>query len=288
MSPTLGIIGGSGLYGMKDAKVDERLTIDTPFGPTSDPVEVGSLAGVPVAFLSRHGKGHRLLPAEVPYRANLWALKSLGVKAVISISAVGSLQARHAPGTLRLPDQFIDRTVGRVSTFFGDGLVAHVALADPTCSRLRAQLLAAGLAAGLPVEDGGTYVCMEGPGFSTRAESRLHQAWGADYIGMTQATEAKLAREAGLCFATVALVTDYDSWREEEPGAASPDIFATLAANLEKARELLRQAVAGLADIPPCACHGALKGALVTPAHLVPEATRRRLELLIGDYGYRI
>ena len=286
MSPTLAIIGGSGLYAMKDAKVDERLTLDTPFGPTSDPVEVGTLAGVPVAFLSRHGAGHRLLPAEVPYRANLWALKSIGVKAVISYSAVGSLQARHAPGTLRLPDQFIDRTVGRVSSFFGDGLVAHVALADPTCPWLRARLLAAGQAAGLPVEAGGTYVCREGPGFSTRAESRLHQSWGADYIGMTQATEAKLAREAELCYTTVALVTDYDSWREEEPGAAGTDIFATLAANIEKARELLRRSVASLAEIPACPCQDALKSALVTPPHLVPEATRSRLALLIAGHGY--
>lgn len=287
MNPTLAIIGGSGLYAMKDVTVQQRLDLDTPFGPTSGPVELGSLGGVPVAFLARHGAGHRLLPSEVPYRANLWALKSLGVRAVVSFSAVGSLQARHAPGTLRLPDQFIDRTVGRPSTFFGEGLVAHVAFADPTCPWLRARLLEAGLAAGLPIEDGGTYVCMEGPGFSTRAESRLHQSWGADYIGMTQATEAKLAREAELCYATVALVTDYDSWREEEAGADGADIFATIAANIEKSRQLLRQVVPSLAEIPACACQEALKTALVTPKERVPEATLQRLSLLVERHGYR-
>jgi 5'-methylthioadenosine phosphorylase len=271
---------------MKDVTVERRLSIETPFGPTSDPVDLGTLGGVPVAFLSRHGAGHRLLPSEVPYRANLWALKSLGARAVISFSAVGSLQARHAPGTLRLPDQFIDRTVGRVSSFFGDGLVAHVALADPTCPWLRARLFEAGQAAGLPIENGGTYVCMEGPGFSTRAESRLHQSWGADYIGMTQATEAKLAREAELCYATVALVTDYDSWREAEPGADGADIFATIAANIEKSRQLLRQVVPSLAGIPACACQDALKTALVTPPERVPETTRRKLGLLVERHGY--
>lgn len=286
MTPSLAIIGGSGLYAMKDVQVDRRLQIETPFGPTSDPVELGSLAGVPVAFLSRHGAGHRLLPSEVPYRANLWALKSLGARAVISFSAVGSLQARHAPGTLRLPDQFIDRTCNRTSSFFGEGLVAHVALSDPTCPWLRARLLEAGRAAGLPVEDGGTYVCMEGPGFSTRAESRLHQAWGADYIGMTQATEAKLAREAELCYATVALVTDYDSWREEEAGAMGSDIFATISANIEKSRQLLRQVLPTLGEIPACACQSALKNALVTPPDRVPEATRRKLALLVASHGY--
>jgi 5'-methylthioadenosine phosphorylase len=286
MNPTLAIIGGSGLYAMKDITVQERRRIDTPFGPTSDPVELGTLNGMPVAFLSRHGAGHRLLPAEVPYRANLWALKSLGVRAVISFSAVGSLQARHAPGTLRLPDQFIDRTVARTNSFFGDGLVAHVSLADPTCPMLRARLLAAGLGAGLPIEDGGTYVCMQGPAFSTRAESRLHQAWGADYIGMTQATEAKLAREAELCYATVALVTDYDAWREAEPGADGADIFATVSANIEKSRQLLRAVSASLAEIPPCGCQEALKTALVTPPDQVPAATRARLALLVGRYGY--
>jgi len=286
MNPEIAIMGGSGLYALAGAAGTERRVMETPFGPPSDPIELATLNGVPVAFLSRHGAGHRLLPSEVPYRANIWALKALGVKTVVSFSAVGSLQARHAPETLRLPDQFIDRTQGRASSFFGAGLVAHVAFADPTCPWLRSRLMEAGRALALPMADGGTYVCMDGPGFSTRAESRLHQSWGADYIGMTQATEAKLAREAELCYATVALVTDYDSWREQEAGVKGEDIMAVLRANVDMARSLLSEAMPLLAGHADCACRHALAHALITPPRLVPAETRKRLQILIGAYGY--
>jgi len=286
MNPEIAIMGGSGLYALAGTAGADRRVMETPFGPTSDPIELGTLNGLPVAFLSRHGAGHRLLPSEVPYRANIWALKALGVKTVISFSAVGSLQAKHAPETLRLPDQFIDRTQGRASSFFGEGLVAHVALADPTCPWLRARLMEAGRALALPMADGGTYVCMDGPGFSTRAESRLHQSWGADFIGMTQATEAKLAREAELCYATVALVTDYDSWREQEAGVKGEDIMAVLRANVDMARGLLSGVMPLLGGHGDCDCRHALAHALITPARLVPAETRKRLQLLIGSYGY--
>ena len=288
MTHPIGILGGTGLYTMPGVRDTAARDLETPFGKPSDPLMMGTLEGVPVAFLARHGRGHRLLPGEVNYRANLWALKSVGCQMVISVSAVGSLQEGHAPGTLRLPDQFIDRTHLRQSTFFGGGLVAHVGFADPTSAWLRGRLLAAGRALNLPIEDGGTYVNMEGPAFSTRAESQLHQAWGADYVGMTQATEAKLAREAELAFATLALVTDYDAWRSHEEGADAADIMAVMAANVAKAQELLRRAVVDLIQGPPehePALH-ALRTALITPPDLVPLETRERLRLLIGKYGY--
>lgn len=288
MSHPIGILGGSGLYVIECLSRLERRELETPFGLPSGPVVLGLLEGVEVAFLARHGEGHRLMPHEVPYRANLWALKSVGVEAVVSFSAVGSLQERHPPGSLRLPDQFVDRTFRRETSFFGEGLVAHVGFADPTSAWLRSHLLESGRDAGLPIEDGGTYVTMEGPQFSTRAESRLHQAMGADFIGMTQGTEAKLAREAELAYATVALVTDYDAWREQEPGADSHDILATLAANIDKAHRLLRGVLPRIASGPPAEepARTALRTALVTAPSLVPEATRARLELLIGTYGY--
>ena len=289
VTPSIAILGGSGLYAMPGAEVHERRSIATPFGPTSDPVELGTLMGTPVAFLSRHGSGHRLLPSEVPYRANLWALKSIGITTVISFSAVGSLQERHTPGALRLPDQFIDRTQGRDSTFFGDGLVAHVSLADPTCPCLRQALVVAGTDLGLPIENGGTYLCIDGPGFSTRAESRLYRTWGADFIGMTQATEAKLAREAELCYATVALVTDFDSWRDLDPGAVGTDILAVLHANIEKGQRLIKAAVPALHGTDRhCECQKALGAGLVTSASLVPPETRKRLALLVGPHGYDV
>ena len=287
MNPEIAIMGGSGLYALAGTAGADRRVMETPFGPTSDPIELGTLNGVPVAFLSRHGAGHRLLPSEVPYRANIWALKALGVKTVVSFSAVGSLQPKHAPETLRLPDQFIDRTQGRASSFFGEGLVAHVALADPTCPWLRSRLLEAGHALALPMADGGTYVCMDGPGFSTRAESRLHQSWGADLIGMTQVTEARLAREAELCYACIALVTDYDAWREEETGVDAASVLKVMHANVDKAQALLRKVVPQLSGTErPCACGAALKAALYTVPEAVTPVARKRLDLLISKYGY--
>lgn len=282
----IGILGGSGLYAMEGVLVRERRELSTPFGEPSAPLVLGTLEGVEVAFLPRHGVGHRLLPSEVNYRANIWALKKVGVETLLSVSAVGSLQARHAPGDLRLPDQFLDRTHARQSTFFGDGLVAHVGFAEPTCARLRRALMDMGIALALPIEDGGTYLNMEGPAFSTRAESRLHQAWGADFVGMTQATEAKLAREAELCFACIALVTDYDAWKDDE-AVATHDVLAVMEANVQKAEALLRAVVPSLATAPrACACGSALAHALITRPEAVPEATKAKLSALIGKYGY--
>ncbi len=288
MTSPIGIIGGSGLYAMAGVKDQIQIEIDTPFGKPSDSLVTGSLEGAPVAFLSRHGVGHRLTPSEVNYRANIWALKSVGCEILMAVSAVGSLQERHAPGCLRLPDQFIDRTHLRPSTFFGDGLVAHVGFADPTSAWLRGKLMEAGRALDLPLENGGTYVCMEGPAFSTRAESRLHQSWGADFIGMTQVTEAKLAREAELAFATIALVTDYDAWRDIPEAADAHDIMAVMAANVAKAEALLRRVVGDLKNGPPEAepARGALRTALMTPPEWVPAETKERLKLFIGKYGY--
>ena len=288
MTHPIGILGGSGLYSMPGVQETERREMETPFGRPSDSLVLGTLEGVPVAFLARHGEGHRILPSEVNYRANIWALKSAGCEILISVSAVGSLQERHEPGCLRLPDQFMDKTFLRPSTFFGNGLVAHVGFADPTSAWLRGKLMAAGRELNLPIEDGGTYVNMEGPAFSTRAESRLHQSWGADYIGMTQVTEAKLAREAELVFATIALVTDFDAWRTHEEGADASDIMAVMAANVAKAQALIRRVVKDLAQGLPGTepARQALRPALMTAPSEVPSETRQKLSLFIGKYGY--
>jgi 5'-methylthioadenosine phosphorylase len=287
MTTPIGIIGGSGLYRMEGLALDRAVAVQTPFGEPSGPVHLGSLDGAPVAFLARHGEGHRFTPSEVNYRANLWALKSLGVERLICVSAVGSLQARHKPGELRLVSQFIDRTKHRRDTFFGEGLVAHVSFAEPTCPQVSAALLASGRELNLPLEGDALYVCMEGPAFSTRAESRLHQGWGADLIGMTQVTEARLAREAELCYACIALVTDYDAWREEEEGVDAASVLEVMHANVDKAQALLRKVVPRLSGAPrPCACGGALKAALFTAPGAVTAEARQRLDLLVAKYGY--
>ena len=287
MRAPIGIIGGSGLYRMEGLVLDRAEVVETPFGPPSGPVHLGTLDGAPVAFLARHGEGHRFTPSEVNYRANLWALKYLGAERLISVSAVGSLQARHQPGELRLVDQFIDKTRHREDTFFGNGLVAHVSFAEPVCPHLTGALLTAGRALSLPLEDGALYVCMEGPAFSTRAESRLHQSWGADLIGMTQVTEARLAREAELCYACIALVTDYDAWREEEEGVDAASVLEVMHANVDKAQALLRRVVPRLSGAARlCACGEALKTALFSAPEVVPAETRQRLDLLVAKYGY--
>ncbi|GLH69545.1 S-methyl-5'-thioadenosine phosphorylase [Geothrix rubra] len=287
MKAPIGILGGSGLYRMAGLALERTELVQTPFGDPSGPVHLGTLDGAPVAFLARHGEGHRFTPTEVPYRANLWALKFLGVERLVSVSAVGSLQARHRPGDLRLARQFVDRTKLRQDSFFGGGLVAHVGFAEPTCPHLSEALMAAGRRLGLPLEDGATYVCMEGPAFSTRAESRLHQSWGADLIGMTQVTEAKLAREAELCYACIALVTDYDAWREGEEAVDAASVLEVMQANVDKAQALLRATVPDLVGAPrPCACGEALKAALFTAPEHVSIDARRRLDLLVSKYGY--
>ena len=260
MNAPIGIIGGSGLYRMEGLALDRAMGVKTPFGDPSGPVHLGNLDGAPVAFLARHGEGHRFTPSEVNYRANLWALKSLGVERLLCVSAVGSLQARHKPGELRLVGQFIDKTRHRKDTFFGEGLVAHVSFAEPTCAHMTKALLDSGRELKLPIEGDALYVCMEGPAFSTRAESRLHQGWGADLIGMTQVTEARLAREAELCYACIALVTDYDAWREEEEGVDATSVLEVMHANVDKAQRLLRQVVPQFSGAPrPCACSCGVK-----------------------------
>lgn len=289
MSAPIGIIGGSGLYRMEGLALDRAVAVKTPFGDSSDSVHLGNLDGAPVAFLARHGEGHRFTPSEVNYRANLWALKSLGVERLICVSAVGSLQARHRPGELRLVSQFIDKTKHRQDTFFGEGLVAHVSFAEPTCAQVSGALLSAGQALSLPIEGDALYVCMEGPAFSTRAESRLHQGWGADLIGMTQVTEARLAREAELCYACIALVTDYDAWREAEDGVDATSVMEVMHANVDKAQALLRTVVPQLSRTPrSCPCGHSLKTALFTAPEAVTPEARQRLDLLVGRYGYGV
>lgn len=287
MTSPIGILGGSGLYAMKGLEAWEDVTVETPFGAPSAPLRRGRLNGAEAVFLARHGHGHRFTPTEIPYRANLWALKSLGVEQLVSVSAVGSLQERHKPGELRLVRQFIDHTKFRRDTFFGEGLVAHVGFAEPTCGECTELLLEAGRGLTLPLEDGASYVCMEGPAFSTRAESLLHRSWGADLIGMTQVTEAKLAREAELCFATIALVTDYDAWREDEEAVDAASVLDVMQANVAKAQALIAAAVPRLAArVRSCRCGEALKAALFNPPEAATNEARARLRLLVGKYGY--
>ena len=283
---TLGVIGGSGLYELPGLEDVERTRVRTPFGDPSDEIVVGRLAGTRLLFLPRHGRGHRLLPSELPFRANVWALKSLGVDCLLAVSAVGSLREEIAPGHVVVPDQFIDRTRGRQteSTFFGRGVVAHVQFADPFCRPLSHALVDAARAAGATVHTGGTYVCMEGPAFSTRAESHLYRSWGAHVIGMTNLQEAKLAREAELCFATLALATDYDCWHEGHDDVQIGEVLRVLAANVE----LARRTVAALAPRLPaptgCACPRALEHAIITDRAAIPASVKRDLAPIAGRY----
>jgi 5'-methylthioadenosine phosphorylase len=282
---TIGIIGGSGLYYMPGLTDTEEVRLDTAFGAPSDPYLVGRLEGARVAFLSRHGKGHRYTPTEVPYRANILGFKQLGVEQILSLSAVGSLKEERRPLDFLLPDQFIDRTQHRVATFFGDGLVGHVGFAEPTCGRLRGLVAAACRAAGVTVHAGGTYVNMEGPAFSTRAESNLYRSWGADVIGMTNLTECKLAREAEICYVTVAMITDYDCWREGHDAVTVQEIIANLTQNAAQAANVVRHAVGAMRGAGRgCGCGAALKHALMTDPKLIPPATRERLRPLVGKY----
>ena len=279
----IGIIGGSGLYEMEALKITERKKIETPFGDASDEFVAGELSEVPVIFLARHGQGHRILPSEINYRANIWGFKSLGVERILSVSAVGSLKEEIEPGHLVFVDQFVDRTARRISTFFGDGVVAHVALADPICPSLRASLAQAAQELKLNFHPKGTYICIEGPQFSTRAESNIYRGFQADLIGMTNVTEAKLAREAEICYATIALSTDYDCWHPEHDSVTADQVIQTLVANVEKARRLLQGVLPLLKGERTCACGRALKHAVVTDRKKIPESTRRRLSLLLGD-----
>ena len=286
VTPILGIIGGSGLYRMDGLEDASRVELDTPFGAPSDAYVTGRVGSQRVAFLPRHGVGHRILPGELNFRANIHGFKQLGAEAIVSVSAVGSLREEIAPGHVVVPDQFIDRTRGRISTFFGDGCVAHVGFADPFCAPLSALVADCVRQAGATVHEGGTYLCMEGPMFSTRAESHLYRSWGANIIGMTNLQEAKLAREAEICFATIALATDYDCWREGEESVAIGDILAVLEANADLARRSVRSVASKLAATPrDCGCRRALEHAVVTSPDMIPEATRARLALLVGRLG---
>ena len=280
----LGVIGGSGLYELPGIRDVRPVRVSTPFGDPSDALMRGRLGDVEVIFLPRHGVGHRILPSEVPFRANVFALKQLGAEFLLSIGAVGSLREQLAPGHVVVPDQFIDRTVARKSTFFGDGIVVHVSLADPVCATLADAVDAAAREAGGTVHRGGTYLCMEGPQFSTRAESHMYRQWGADVIGMTNWQEAKLAREAELCFASLALVTDYDCWKSDAEHVVIEEVLRILAANAH----LAQRAVAGVASRLPaartCPCASALQNAIITNPKLIPAETRARLAPLIGRY----
>ena len=278
--PTLGVIGGSGLYDMEGLTAVRNVQVRTPFGRPSGAVTVGTLDGTRIAFLSRHGRGHQLHPGEINYRANIYALKSLGVTRLISVSAVGSMKESIRPGDVVFPDQFIDLTKRRISTFFEGGIVAHVAFGEPVCQQLSKALISSGQRLAASFHRGGTYLCMEGPQFSTKAESRLYRSWGVDVIGMTNMPEAKLAREAELCYATMALVTDYDCWHETEDAVTVDAILATLQKNVALAKRLLRAAAGPVAALPPCACQQALTNAIVTAPASTPAAVRRKLELL--------
>ncbi len=280
----IGIIGGSGLYSMPGLTSIHEEHVTTPFGDPSDAFVLGELEGRRVAFLARHGRGHRILPSELNFRANIYALKKLGVERILSVSAVGSLKEEHKPGDFLIPDQFIDRTFQRVSTFFGEGLVGHVAFGDPVCATVAAALLSASSSQGVTAKPRGTYVCMEGPQFSTRAESNLYRSWGADVIGMTNLQEAKLAREAEICYATAAMITDFDCWHPDHDSVTVDQIVAVLNQNAANACKVIRAAVAALPRERNCACATALKYALLTSPAAVPAATRQKLDLLVGKY----
>ena len=280
----IGIIGGSGLYSMPGFEAHEEVVVETPFGSPSDNYVVGTLAGHLVAFLARHGRGHRLSPSELNYRANIYGMKSLGVERIVSLSAVGSLKEEHRPLDFVIPDQFVDRTRGRISTFFGEGLVAHIGFSDPVCPQLAEVVAQACTAAGVGVRKGGAYLCMEGPAFSTKAESKLYRSWGMDVIGMTNLQEAKLAREAEICYVTVAMVTDYDCWHADHDAVTVSDIIANLVKNAENACKVVAAAVEHMPAERTCKCGAALAHAILTDRKLVPEATLRKLDLIVGKY----
>jgi len=280
----IGIVGGSGLYELATLDEARDLVVDTPFGPPSDALRIGRLDGRAVAFLARHGRAHRLLPGEIDHRANLYALKSIGVSRVLSASAVGSMREEIRPRDVVIVDQFIDRTVHRAGTFFGDGIAAHVSFADPVCPELHRALGTAAGHCGARTHARGTYLCIEGPAFSTRAESRLYRGWGVDVIGMTNLPEAKLAREAEMCYATLALVTDYDCWHEDEEDVSVATVIGHLRANAALAVEILRDAVRRIPEArSACGCGRALEHALLTPDEAIPRSARDRLRAILGD-----
>jgi 5'-methylthioadenosine phosphorylase len=280
----IGIIGGSGLYSMPGLTNVQEVTVQTPFGEPSDAFVLGTLEGRKVAFLARHGRGHRILPSELNFRANIYAMKDLGVERIFSVSAVGSLKEEHKPTDFVVPDQFIDRTFHRVSTFFGHGIVAHVGFGDPVCPEVAGSIVQSCKDIGVVGKSGGTYVCMEGPQFSTKAESNLYRSWGADVIGMTNLQEAKLAREAEICYATMAMVTDYDCWHPEHDSVTVEQIVKVLNTNAENASKVVKQAIALIPKDRKCKCGSALQFALLTDPTKIPAVTRQKLALLLDKY----
>jgi len=282
--PRIGVIGGSGLYELEGLADVRWVKVRTPFGDPSDAYCVGRLGTREVAFLPRHGRGHRVMPSELNFRANIYGLKALGVEWVVSLSAVGSMREEIVPLDLVVPDQFYDHTRRRLASFFGDGIVAHVGMADPVCPDLAGRLYDAAVATGARVHRGGTYLCIEGPQFSSKAESRIYRGWGVDVIGMTNMPEAKLAREAELCYATLALVTDYDVWHESEAAVSVEAVVANLLKNVATAKDVIRRVVPTIGPLRTCACPELLQKAIITAPSGFPPATRKRLDLLIGKY----
>lgn len=280
----IGIIGGSGLYNMEGLSSVSTVTIDTPFGHPSDAYVIGSIGSVRVAFLPRHGRGHRLTPSEVNYRANIYGFKQLGASHILSVTAVGSLRDDIQPLDIVIPDQFLDRTSGRKSTFFGDGLVAHIAFAQPICPDLACLLHETAVATGVTTHKDGTLVCMEGPAFSTRAESKLYRQWGMDIIGMTSLQEAKLSREAEMCYAALALVTDYDCWHEDESEVTVETVLQNLNKNISHAKKIIQTIVPKIAQRRDCLCATALENAIMTDQNIIPEETRKKLGIFINKY----
>jgi 5'-methylthioadenosine phosphorylase len=282
--PVVGVIGGSGLYEMDGLESVERVRVSTPFGDPSDELITGSLFGKRMVFLPRHGVGHRILPHEINFRANIWAMKKLGVTQLISVSAVGSMKEEIVPGQMVLVDQFIDRTRRRISTFYGNGVVVHVPFADPICPEMQRGLVAGAGALGIEHHDGGTYLCIDGPQFSTRAESFLYRSWGIDVIGMTNLPEAKLAREAEICYASIALATDYDCWHEVEASVTVEGVLKTLRENVEKAKSIIKKYVERAPDLAASMCRTAARTSLMTPVDRIPSEVRRDLDPIFSHF----
>lgn len=278
----LGVIGGSGLYQMKGLEVIEKVMVDTPFGSPSDSIIIGKLEGVKLAFLPRHGVGHVIPPSEINFRANIFAMKKIGVERIISVSAVGGMKESMPPGHFVVPHQFIDRTYKRISTFFTEGMVGHVSMADPVCLATAATLFKAAQKAGADTHEGGTYICIEGPQFSTRAESLLYRQWNVDVIGMTNVTEAKLAREAGICYSTLALVTDFDCWHVEEEPVTLEAVLEIMHKNVEQAQKVIKELIPMLGSIEPCSCCDAAKFAVVTAPEKISQKLKDELSILFG------
>ena len=281
---TVGVIGGSGLYHIEGLTDVESVSVDTPWGSPSDDLILGTLDDTRMVFLPRHGRYHKQMPSEINYRANIFAMKKMGVEWIVSVSAVGSMKEHIFPGQIVIPSQFYDHTKTRVSTFFGDGIVAHVSMADPVCPLLSEELFNASISSGAIVHKGGTYLCMEGPQFSSRAESNIYRGWGVDVIGMTNATEAKLAREAEICYASLSMATDYDCWHEQHDDVTVDDLIETLNKNVQLARDIIKKVVPAIGESRECPCCNALQNAIITPKEAITKETRDRLEILIKRY----